>query len=315
MPGMSVKSYVAPEALEAAYVAARTEITPIGPAPFGARVVRLELDRMWIHRVDERSPRIKWAAQSPARTFIRFLTRPSANFVIDGTVLRPGEIVHLGSGHNYYDRTDGAVHWSGISVPDEDVAAAAIAITGRALVTPREPVHHAPAPAAIKRLRRIHAEAIAVAKAELPAETIRNLEQTLIEATIDCLSDRDARKPSWACRSRATVMRRFHRLLEAAPDRAFYLPEICAAITVPERTLRVACQEQIGISPKHYLLLRRLHLAHRALQAADASATSVTEVAMRFGFWHLGRFAGAYRMVFGEMPSRTLEHDQADRAA
>ncbi len=33
--------------------------------------------------------------------------------------------------------------------------------------------------------------------------------------------------------------------------------------------------------------------------------TTVTEVALRWGFYHLGRFAQEYRALFGQSPSQT----------
>ena len=310
MPSMSVRDYSEPEELEAAYVAAKVEITPFGRTPLAARVTRLEFNRLWALRVDESGSRIKWAAQSPNRSFVRFLTQPGADFVIDGTALQPGEIVHLGRGHAYYDRTNGPVHWGAVSLPFEDMAGAATAITCLPFTAPREPVHIAPSPSAMKRLRRLHADALALAhatpRAELTEEAAHSLETSLIDATMDCLRKPDAKEPTWSRQCHAMVMRRFHRVLEASPNRALYLPEVCAAIGVPERTLRLCCQEHLAISPKHYLLLRRMHLAHRVLRRAEASETSVTEIATRFGFWHFGRFAGSYRMVFGEPPSATL---------
>ena len=60
------------------------------------------------------------------------------------------------------------------------------------------------------------------------------------------------------------------------------------------------------MGPKHYLLLRRMHLARHALRNATPEATTVTDVATQYGFWQLGRFAVEYQSLFGESPSATL---------
>jgi AraC-like DNA-binding protein len=101
-------------------------------------------------------------------------------------------------------------------------------------------------------------------------------------------------------------MQRFHRVIEEHPDRALYVPEICEALGVAERTLRTCCQQQLGASPKQYLLARRMHLAQREVRRAEPNATTVTEVAARYGFWHFGRFASTYKSLIGELPLVTL---------
>ena len=51
----------------------------------------------------------------------------------------------------------------------------------------------------------------------------------------------------------------------------------------------------------------RLAGAHAALRDADpGDGTTVTEVALRFGFAHTGRFAAACRRRYGQAPSATL---------
>ena len=78
--------------------------------------------------------------------------------------------------------------------------------------------------------------------------------------------------------------------------------------------LRMACQKHLGVSPTQYLLLRRMHLARRALRQSDPDATRVTDVATNLGFWELGRFSVNYRQIFGESPSTTLRAAAASAA-
>ena len=76
---------------------------------------------------------------------------------------------------------------------------------------------------------------------------------------------------------------------------------------VSDRTLRSCCAEFLGMNPTQYVRLRRLKEVRRALRDAHPDKVKVAEVANRFGFTQLGRFAGTYRATLGEIPSTTLQ--------
>jgi transcriptional regulator GlxA family with amidase domain len=84
---------------------------------------------------------------------------------------------------------------------------------------------------------------------------------------------------------------------------------------VSERTLRAAFHDVVGISPKQHIIRERLRAARAALRAAAPGTTTVTDIAMSYGFYELGRFAGRYRHTFGEMPSWTLRHEETAKVA
>src|SRR5438105_1396355 len=66
---------------------------------------------------------------------------------------------------------------------------------------------------------------------------------------------------------------------------------ICEAAGVSQRTLSRAFRTMKGMTPSRYLHELRLKEARKALLSAGAPNESVTEIALRFGFRELGRFA------------------------
>jgi AraC-like DNA-binding protein len=113
-------------------------------------------------------------------------------------------------------------------------------------------------------------------------------------------------------RHRARVTRRLEEVLKTSPDKPLYMPQLCAAVGASYTMLRDCCQDYLGMSPKRYLWLRRMHQMRRALRSADLEKTTVTELATDHGFWELGRFAVAYRSLFGETPSAALRRPPED---
>ena len=85
------------------------------------------------------------------------------------------------------------------------------------------------------------------------------------------------------------------------------LADLCDASGASERRVRHAFHECYGMSPTAYLRIAALHEARRALLTGPPTRDAVSRAASDFGFWHLSRFAGQYRALFGESPSETLD--------
>lgn len=86
---------------------------------------------------------------------------------------------------------------------------------------------------------------------------------------------------------------------------AITVDDIAAAAGVSIRTLFEAFRHFRCTTPMAALRTLRLEAVRNDLLAAENTA-SITDIALRWGFINLGRFAEAYRKRFGELPSQTL---------
>jgi AraC-like DNA-binding protein len=102
------------------------------------------------------------------------------------------------------------------------------------------------------------------------------------------------------------AVRRAAEAMRAEPGRPFTVADLAEVAGVSRRSLQQGFQRYVGMSPMTYLREVRLGRAHDELRFGDAADMSVAEIAYRYGFLHLGRFAALYRHRYGESPSQTL---------
>ena len=114
---------------------------------------------------------------------------------------------------------------------------------------------------------------------------------------------------------RPEIVERVDAFLRENLGETVTIAELSRIAGVSERTLRAAFHDVVGVSPKQHVIRQRLQAARAALSAAEPGTTTVTDVAMSYGFLELGRFAGRYRDTFGEAPSWTLRHQAEAKVA
>lgn len=105
--------------------------------------------------------------------------------------------------------------------------------------------------------------------------------------------------------ARRQALRRALEYGESVRDK-ISVPQFAQQLAVSQRSLELAFREFLGITPRQYLNYRRMHGVHSELQRRPPKSRCVTQVANAWGFSELGRFAGEYKELFGELPSTTL---------
>lgn len=101
-------------------------------------------------------------------------------------------------------------------------------------------------------------------------------------------------------------VRRVRDYLEAKAHEPIDMVALAEIAGIPVRTLYHQFQRVHGVSPMQMLRTIRLDRVRREL-LAGGSGVNVTNVALAWGFDHLGRFAASYRERFGETPRETLQ--------
>jgi AraC family ethanolamine operon transcriptional activator len=115
-----------------------------------------------------------------------------------------------------------------------------------------------------------------------------------------------SRKSGNATLSRREIVEQAEACYRAQPGAMIPIAQLSRLVGLSERGLRNAFYDVRGMSPKRRMLQERLRSVRRALRNRRLSSVTVTSIATDYGFYELGRFAGAYKSMFGESPSDTL---------
>ena len=314
MPISSTQSCVDVEEYRAAIRPANTEfLLTARSQAFRSAVTRVDLIDLSMQSLTEDVARV-WQilVQAPRTSFV-FAAQPGLPMRHRGVELADNEIAFIPKGVEVRQRTSGPISVASLSLPEVSVAPHIKTLFRQDLALPRDHFTFSLPLAMMTRLRHLHNAVIGLAETSpdiiVNDGVARALDSSLTEAALNCLAVGRLVEPRVAQRNHAALVRRLYEFVRRRPEEPLYLLDVCATLGVSQRTLHLSCHDQLGIGPKQYLLLRRFHQAHRALQTGAPTTTSVTDIAMRFGFWQLGRFAATYRSIFGEPPSATLRRE------
>jgi AraC-like DNA-binding protein len=280
---------------------------------FRAKLTQISLSATRLSAAEERLPRIAFVSIPSDTLVILFPIGRASAPVCGGISVGPGELLTLCPGEQFHARTRGVSHWGSIHLRFRRLMEYGAALTGGSFFLSSGIRHLQPSRTCERQLLGLHAAAIRIAAKSpqmlVDSEAARGLEQQLLHAVVECLSDAAIVGESRSDRGDREIVVRFEQLLRSGRGAKAEIREICAALQVSERRLRLVCSAHLGMGPVAYDRLRRLSRAHRLLRV-DPSAKSVSGVARSNGFRDLGRFAINYRSAFGETPSTTLRQRQ-----
>ncbi|MFC5697752.1 AraC family transcriptional regulator [Pseudomonas sp. GCM10022186] len=118
------------------------------------------------------------------------------------------------------------------------------------------------------------------------------------------VADRLAALPGTAGAIAPACLRRAMAFIDEQAGQPLTLAAIAAAAHCSVRTLQRAFRQWRDIGVMRYVKEVRLQRVREALLEPEQAA-SITEIASRWGFVHLGQFAVDYRKAYGERPSDT----------
>lgn len=256
-------------------------------------------------------PLVQRGAAPPLATFsvlaapsIRVISRGREHTGADILVSRPGEETHWRSGPDFHVRT--------LSV-DEGLLRSEARELGleRGIDLAMRAHSVRPAPDSLARLQRAVFDVSTnqvVAADEAPSPRA-GIERGTLRLLARALASHEGSAEPERLRRLDQVMLDVQAVLQQHPDRAFTREELSYAVGVSDRSIRRATQAWYGTSPLHLMKVRRLHAARRDLRRANPRSCRVIDVATRWGFTHMSRFAEEYGHLFGERPSGTLRRD------
>lgn len=95
-------------------------------------------------------------------------------------------------------------------------------------------------------------------------------------------------------------------LISGQPEEFRLAAQLANELNISPRALRKLFNDIFQTSPYQYMLSYRLQCVRRELNRHSASASTISNIATKFGFDELGRFSQYYRRMYGELPSATL---------
>lgn len=271
----------------------------LGSGPFYGVHNGIQLLNMQIGHADRHEGVISDGIPPEACVTMAVVQHAEGTVCVDRVPLREGDIIIVDDHAPYRFASSGRVRMAVVSIRRTLFATYGLGIPG-ALPA----VFHDGVETFSEMIDRFWSEGIGWEHGEVPLARLEEMETEIMRGIAGILAGPAFPAPVHGTGAVAAFDARDY-LLESLSE-IETVEALAMRFNVSYRTLETSFRALFGMTPKQLMEVLRLNCAHEALCRADAKKTSVTDVAMHWGFKHLGRFARRHKAMFGTYPKEAL---------
>jgi AraC family ethanolamine operon transcriptional activator len=104
-------------------------------------------------------------------------------------------------------------------------------------------------------------------------------------------------------------------LLKQNINATYAIADMVEDLQVSKRTIQHGFKRYLGFTPKEYQQYIRLNGIRDTILSINDPKISLSEIAAKYNYFHLGHFSTEYKKFFGESPSETLRKVQCSRSS
>ena len=299
-----------PETLDEAVSGGALDHVQLQPGRFLGELLHAELDDRIFDYGAYNLPLLASGGMPAERVVLGFVASDGGGGNINGTPLTGDAIVVLAEGSELHYRLAPHTRWMGFQLSRDSLEACLIALEPASMAFPSLDS------ARLDQVSQVVADAVEVLHAIEarspdildPAAAGQVVSESLFAAFAGSLPSADdnvdSRSATWQRRLR--IVRRARDYFESHLSHPIQVTQFCDYLGASMKSVERAFSECCGANPKELLTLTRLARARRALLAAQPGETTVAQIAIECGFFHLGRFSTNFAKLYGESPSVTL---------
>ena len=124
---------------------------------------------------------------------------------------------------------------------------------------------------------------------------------SIIISLIEYLNDTELKKLPFQKNKKDFSVKKAVELINDQVNNLFSIPQLCAMVGVSERTLLSAFKEKYKVSPSNYIKAFRLNKVKQEIYNSEGK--TISKIAGKYHFWHMGQFAKDFKKQFGVLPS------------
>ncbi len=144
-----------------------------------------------------------------------------------------------------------------------------------------------------------------VSSSKMDSQSYQKAEEQILSPVMELLSDQTPLIPKLTNGEKIALDIRdqvMHHL-----DGKISISSLAKQYKVSEQTLQNSFKSLFGFTPKKFLRQLKLNLVHHELQKSNPDQNTISNIALKWGFEHMGRFSSYYTELFGVNPSQVLK--------